>query len=98
MNSPLAPRPRFSSHSRRAGRVSSLAVLGAIILLALGVAVLVALNSEPWDAGGQKKVQGVTVEPTLPAAAPLNGVRSPARKSEFLNTGPDVKYVGSKAC
>jgi predicted CXXCH cytochrome family protein len=73
-------------------------VLGAIILLALGVAVLVALNSEPWDAGGQKKMQGVTVEPTLPAAAHLNGVRSPARKSEFLNTGPDVKYVGSKAC
>jgi len=37
MNSPLAPRPYSSFRSHRAGRASPLAVLGAVILLALGV-------------------------------------------------------------
>jgi predicted CXXCH cytochrome family protein len=98
MNAPLASRPCSLSRRRRAGRVSSLAVLGTVILLALGAAVLVALNSEPWDAEGGKKIPSVTVEPALPAA-PLKGVGStPARTTEFLNTGSEVKYIGSEAC
>ena len=75
-----------------------MALLGGVILLALGAAVLVALNSEPWDAGGKEKPPA-TVDPTLPAVPPLKSVSStPARKSEFLSTGPEVKYVGSEAC
>ena len=99
MNTPLAPRACSLSRNPRAGRVSSLALLGGVILLALGAAVLVALNSEPWDAGGKAKPPTATADPTLPAAPPLKSVSStPARKSEFLNTGPEVKYVGSEAC
>lgn len=97
MNVPLAPRPRTSCRSRRAGRVSSLAVLGAVILLALGAAVLVALTSDPWDGEGGKKLAAETAEPTVPAPAPLKSI-SKVRTSEFLNTGPEVKYVGSEVC
>jgi predicted CXXCH cytochrome family protein len=98
MNSHRARRPRTSSSSRRAGRVSPLALLGGVLLLALGAAVLVALKSESWD-GEQEKRQAAATDPTLPSVAPLKGASStPAKKSEFLNTGPEVKYVGSEAC
>lgn len=91
-----AARPSYRNR-RRAGRLSSFAVLGGITLLVLGAAVFVALNSESWEpdvVNAPAKSGG----PVLPAPTHSEVVSVPVSTSKFLNTRPEAKYVGSEAC
>lgn len=98
MDSHSAPAPHPSSRNRRrAGRLSSLAILGGITLLVLGAAVLVALNSESWEPE-VVKVPAKSGGPNLPSPPHLEVVSTSTSTSDFLNTKPEVKYVGSEAC